>query len=489
MEKSLLRYLQAVNRQLNGPLRSLISDAQSARLMKVTNGVLTRVIATTELETSRRRQLISACKLWCASLYSLLPHGDPILTSVAELDAAYQSAEPSGLGRIDAALVSLSSQLAQRHDAASQKIVSEIVNTEWQHWQRLEQRNAELLLPLAAAQTPSRGHLNELQQQCLLDLMRKECNESAALAISQVTPLSGGYSKQTSLVELQNAAHLPAQVVLRHDRPESPVGTSVSAEFPLLQVLSAEGVCVPRPWLVDNGETVGAPLMVVSCSPGRVISDGQHFYEKAGWENCALTLARQMAKFHQISLEKLPNSLPGRNDGNASIISRELEKFRQIWRDSEYQSPIAELTFCWLQSHMEFAGERKSLTHGDIRFQNILVSKPGVVTILDWELAAAQNPALDLGCTYHNVKQLVPWCDFLNAYRDAGGMVPSRETLGFYILRYELLCASFLTKIESGFLSGPNDMIDLAYAGTQIRQHSMLLLADTLNTLVSGADF
>ena len=105
--------------------------------MKVTNGVLTRVIATTELETSRRRQLISACKLWCASLYSLLPHGDPILTSVAELDAAYQSAEPSGLGRIDAALVSLSSQLAQRHDAASQKIVSEIVNTEWQHWQRL----------------------------------------------------------------------------------------------------------------------------------------------------------------------------------------------------------------------------------------------------------------------------------------------------------------------------------------------------------------
>ena len=484
-----MRYLRIVNQQLSGPLRALVTDKRSGYLMHVTHGVLVRTIAEMELAVPHQQKLPVAGKRWCAELRKLLTTNDPGLRSVAELEASCNGDTPEATKNIETALITLIDVLSGRKDAASQMLLAEIVGNDHQHWQQIEQRCTELLAEPAANTASAPGGLTDAQRQQLLIQLRQQCGESDALVITEVTPLSGGYSKQTILVELKNATSLPEQIVLRHDRPESPVGTSVSVEFPLLKVLHAAGVKVPRPWMVDKGETVGAPLMVVSRSEGRVVADGHHFREAtAGLSSCAIALAQELAKLHRVPLADVPASVPGRDISNAEMMRRELENFHQIWRDSTHTSVAVEAAFAWLLGHLDCVGDEKTLVHGDIRFHNMLCDEGGIHAILDWELSSIQNPALDLGYCYHHVRQLIDWKDFLNAYRDAGGSIPPKERLAFYILRTEVLTASLLTRIENAFLSGSNDMIDLAYAGSQLRQHCVYLLTERLQKILSGVE-
>jgi aminoglycoside phosphotransferase (APT) family kinase protein len=483
-------YLRVINEQFKGPLRSLAGDAASTRLLHLTQGVLARMLAEAEIAPVTHALLRAACVRYLESPRAAHTTDDAAVTLAQRLVSALECQDATDTETLQRDWHALARLLLGRPDDPSRQLLADIVDEEWQYRATLEARSLDLTKQSAAAASASSSAiLDDSSQRRLLEQLRSSQGESAALTIARVTPLAGGFSKQTILVDLDNTAVLPPQIVLRCDRPESPVGTSVMNEFSLLSVLHREGIKVPWPLLADSQAVNGAPIMALERCAGRIIGDGHHLREISGLGCCASTLARELAKLHGIPLGRLPDGVPGANESNISRMRSELDEFRRIWDQSRHKSASVDVAFDWLQNHLEFAGETKALTHGDCRFHNILVDDEGVVAILDWELASLQNPALDLGCAYHHVRQLMDWNAFLDSYRNAGGEVPARETLAFYILRYELLTASYLTKMENGFLSGASDGIDLAYAGSQLQQHNMLLLAQRLRMILAGSDF
>lgn len=483
-----LRYLRAVGRQF-GPLSKLASDKQTSHLLLTTRGVLTRVIAEMDLAEARLVELRLACAAWSDTLRRLEDNSGAYANAAdalahLRLDAAV-SAE-----QINATLAALMKQLASDPASAARGLMAAIVGDESRYRQRLEDRCAELRSETAAVQGSAPGDLSSAQREQLLDMLR-QIDPGMNLRIAEVSAVPGGYSKQTIMVDLENTRVLPRQIVLRHDRPESPVDTSVTIEYPLLQVLFEAGVKVPRPMLLDHeGTVVGAPLMVVGRVGGAIVADGHHFHQStANRTSWAKSLAEEMAKLHAIDPSRLPSSLPGQSISNAAMLRAELDDFRRIW--AQYPNPdvAVEAAFEWLYQHLSDIDDAKSVTHGDLRFHNMLVDDNGVAAILDWELVKVQHPALDLAYCYHHVRQLMDWGAFLDCYRAAGGTIPSPQVLSFFILRSEMLVSTMLTKIELGFLTGTHDMIDLAYAGTQLRQYSLHLLSQRLDMVLNSKPF
>jgi aminoglycoside phosphotransferase (APT) family kinase protein len=111
-------------------------------------------------------------------------------------------------------------------------------------------------------------------------------------------------------------------------------------------------------------------------------------------------LARQcgeiLARIHAIDLER---------SGLGSRLQRVPPEsyVRQTWK--QYQGygtpqPMIDFTARWLLEHLPPAPEA-TLVHNDFRNGNIMVSRKGVVAVLDWELAHVGDPMRDLGwiCT------------------------------------------------------------------------------------------
>ncbi|MEQ8838163.1 MAG: hypothetical protein RID07_15255, partial [Lacipirellulaceae bacterium] len=84
--------------------------------------------------------------------------------------------------------------------------------------------------------------------------------------------------------------------------------------------------------------------------------------------------------------------------------------------------------------------------------------------------------------------QMIEWDRFLARYRECGGVSIDSATLKFYILRCELLTSSYLTRFMTNFVSGNSNAVELAYAGSHLRQRNIYLLAKRLQFILSGKE-
>jgi aminoglycoside phosphotransferase (APT) family kinase protein len=165
----------------------------------------------------------------------------------------------------------------------------------------------------------------------------------------------------------------------------------------------------------------------------------------------------------------------------------DLEGLHKKWQECKVPSITIEAAFAWLFEHLEYAGENRCLIHGDLRFHNVLVDGGALVAILDWELAAMHNPGFDLAYAYSDVTQLVSWQRFLSEYASAGGLVPSQETLSFYLIRTELFIAVNMSKIASAVLAGALDNIHSVYGGIAFTESSICKLAGHLHNALGAS--
>jgi aminoglycoside phosphotransferase (APT) family kinase protein len=136
--------------------------------------------------------------------------------------------------------------------------------------------------------------------------------------------------------------------------------------------------------------------------------------------------------------------------------------------DAQYQAldrpgPVFECALRWLSRALPTTPKRLAVVHGDFRNGNLLVGSDGLKAVLDWEGVHLGDAAEDIA--YLTVRS---WRfgelgrpvggfgsrrQLMDAYKDAGGIVPSIERLRFwevfYTLWWGLVCAEMARQFMS----------------------------------------
>jgi aminoglycoside phosphotransferase (APT) family kinase protein len=186
---------------------------------------------------------------------------------------------------------------------------------------------------------------------------------------------------------------------------------------------------------------------------------------------------------HGIPAERFGDKVRGADTSTVERVQGDIAAMDAIWRNSGQPSAALELAFGWLKRHLQFADGRRTLNHCDLGCHNMLV-KDGVLTaLLDWETAVIGNPAYDLAYVYPVVVQMTAWEDFLAAYAQAGGVIPSAAELDFYRVWTTLvkLCRLFIAR--SFFYSGMSSSVVFAFAIQHLYQQIEHDLYQVLNEL------
>ncbi len=251
--------------------------------------------------------------------------------------------------------------------------------------------------------------------------LRAQPRGGDALRVLDARMLAGGRSKQTILVGIDGARDLPRELIIRQDWAAAVTGTSVAMEFEILRRLFAAGIRVPEPLMIEpNAAALGAPFIVVSRLPGTM--EGNLFDPPAGAQPVR-ELAEQIGRTHALPVEDFEH-LSGMVERSFSTaqLRADLARFRAVIE--KLGSPLPHLmrfALDWLDDTVARVRGPRTLVHGDIGFHNNLCDGTRLSAVLDWEMAHIGNPALDLGYLKVMVEQRLPWPEFMERYRGAGG--------------------------------------------------------------------
>jgi aminoglycoside phosphotransferase (APT) family kinase protein len=91
-----------------------------------------------------------------------------------------------------------------------------------------------------------------------------------------------------------------------------------------------------------------------------------------------------------------------------------------------------EAVLAWLEANEPRFQQRLVLIHGDMGFQNLLVSNGEITGVLDWEMCHLGPPAEDLLYIRPFLAAGLPWAEFLEAYRSHGGQYEPSSNERFY---------------------------------------------------------
>ncbi|MGY4101852.1 phosphotransferase family protein [Nocardia sp. R16R-3T] len=244
----------------------------------------------------------------------------------------------------------------------------------------------------------------------------------------QVRTVHGGFSKRTLLIGATLAGR-PTEFVIR----QIPLGRSARAlapEFDIVRTTFAAGLPVPEPlWIEPEHNPLGGPFFVTRKAFGENLGDvwGPAGVTRQICEQVATIYARlhalPVADLHPpISPRATPEDLQTMLDWQENTLAK-----RNI-------APAAELEalFCWLREHLPPPTRRQALIHGDAAFSNILVHDNHVSAVLDWEASHLGDPAEELAYLRPSITPVLPWEEFLDAYRAAGGATPHPDSLRFF---------------------------------------------------------
>jgi aminoglycoside phosphotransferase (APT) family kinase protein len=267
----------------------------------------------------------------------------------------------------------------------------------------------------------------------------------------------GGRSKETILVNATGLTDLPDHLVIRRDLQVGSLGTTVVDEFELLRTLHARGAKVPKPFALSrSGEFIGTPYMLLSVMPGGVCGD---MITAPASRAKLLSTARTLASIHALSAEETARLLPKHSPPpSREQLAGEVRAFHGLWsagaRDS---SATMRAAFAWLLDQVGEVSLGDCFVHGDFGFHNIMFADDEVSAILDWELAHIGHAAEDLGWLKQAVQNVMPWPEFLTAYREAGGRDVSARDVHFYSLFGSMFLLTRMLKARELFELGKTD--------------------------------
>jgi len=304
--------------------------------------------------------------------------------------------------------------------------------------------------------------------------------------------LSGGASQETY------------RVVLRDDGGERPLavrraaGGVASVRFPGYPGLRAEasmmryartaGVPVPEiywiftpedelgdgfamQWL--DGETLGARI---------VRSPELAEIRPRLAEQCGAVLARIHAIDLQASgLDQVLDRIPP-----AAFVEQTWQRYQAF----STPQPMIDFTARWLQEHLPGDSEMR-LVHNDFRNGNLMVSRRGIVAVLDWELAHIGDPMRDLGWLCTNswryggdlpVGGFGDYADLFRGYESVSGKPVDPERVKYWQVFGSFWWAVGCLEMAEHYRSGPDKSVERPAIG----RRSSECQVDCVNLLIPG---
>jgi aminoglycoside phosphotransferase (APT) family kinase protein len=283
--------------------------------------------------------------------------------------------------------------------------------------------------------------------------LRTRFPEAADITVRAVEAIPGGHSKETILFEIEPRAEWPSSMVIRMDAGR--YGTSVTQEYPLLVALERARIPVPAPlWLEPDATVFGGAFMVTRRMPGK--PPGTLWDVSGASPASGLELAAALGRLHAQPLTAFGI---GGHATTQPLVLEMIASSEARWRARMPTASIAmEAAFGWMRDRARSFDVAASLVHGDPGLQNVLVQDGTLQCILDWEFAHAGDAAEDLAYCRPAIEKIVPWPDFVAAYRAAGGVEISAERLQFFEiwrgLRNAALAANVLYDVQHGSLGG-----------------------------------
>ncbi len=223
-------------------------------------------------------------------------------------------------------------------------------------------------------------------------------NESGSARVVAYDPITGGYSRETARVWVEDSTGIHGYVV----RSDPASGNSVlqtdrTEEWALLCALGKDGsVPVPAPlWFDADGSELGTRAIVMELIDGPSLLSVVRDEDPAQQLQLALPIADVVAAIHRFDVAALPAHLPvpaSWDDYIDTCVRR--------WREAEQvhveRDPVFRLIACWLEANKP-APVPLGLVHGDFHPANLIVDPDGCYQVVDWEVAHVGDPREDLG--------------------------------------------------------------------------------------------
>jgi len=232
----------------------------------------------------------------------------------------------------------------------------------------------------------SQSHIEALRSQRvqlvapLLAQLRLEGRGPSAMELAP-----GGNSRETWIITVGEGEQ-SRKLVFRCDPDHWIRPQEMRREIDGLQLAERAGVPVPKLLLSSDQLEIGRPFVLTEYVPGTSISRrilrGEEFANAR--KNFAADCGRILAKLHGAAeaAKHWPHEDP----------MHELERYRA---DAAYPSPVLAASLHWLNKHRPRAG-RLSPVHRDFRLGNLMMTRDGIVAVLDWETCHLSDPYEDL---------------------------------------------------------------------------------------------
>ena len=247
----------------------------------------------------------------------------------------------------------------------------------------------------------------EVDLAALQACLRAQAFGAPDLVVTDLARLSGGFSRATWLLHVEDRASGPHSYVVRQQMQGGivqGVAADVKHEYPLLRVLHAAGVPVPKPLLLVTGRNpLRQDFMVVTRLPGQAIGNsvGDSTIADAQLLESA---AGALARLHTVDWTRHHAALRGSrtwhrspNVGLRQLVIELLDRWHAYIRGNiGIASPSVETGMAWLRANVPDRVEAPRIVHGDVTFANMLAEHGRLTALLDWEVTCLGDPAKDL---------------------------------------------------------------------------------------------
>lgn len=258
------------------------------------------------------------------------------------------------------------------------------------------------------------------------------------LIVEKVTTVPGGRSKGTILLDCVGGR----QIVIRRDFSAAVTGTSVATEFPIIAAVFKAGQRVPEPlWYEASPEVIGGRFIAFARLPGKAM--GTLFSSDATPAFCK-DFAATLAALHRLDIDEIGLADDLKWGREEYPVQAMLDSFEQRYRDGMPAVPLMDDAFAWLRQQLPVIGNIRGLVHGDAGLHNTMGDGDRLTGLLDWEFTHAGDPAEDLAYCKFLIERILPWGEFMAAYRAAGGPPISDARMNFFTV-WRTLHLSILT--------------------------------------------
>jgi len=372
------------------------------------------------------------------------------------------------------------SERASSDAAADRELCRRLVDVERRFLERVDElRRAVLDEHLEADGATSLSQSSVTAEQ-LTDYLRRTLPASPDLVVTRMQVVPGGRSKETIAVSLAGTTELPAEVIVRKDRPVGVLQTRAADEFAILQAVHRQGgIPVPKPFFAEVLDDLMGPgtLLVMERVAGT--KAGEYFPDLAAPTEhrhaLGTQLAAALAHLHGVPLDALRSTgLDLDAEVTEATISAAVEGMGA--RIAELSGPpIATVPLArqWLLDHVAnvVPAGRLCLLQSDVGLHNMLIEGDRLTALVDWEAAAVGPPAREMAAAWPAATALMTWPEFVDAYRAAGGPPEATDDRAVTYYRVFFALGACMSSRTGGHLFRTGAKRDLLTAHSGLDAH------------------